>query len=178
MTIESCQLPEAMRMEPSTLAAASSYGIPAELIEGTSLEAERDAERVFVFLSSFCEAFDELHPELEVRNKWKSMFPARFLLELAAALRIIEWEQDGLTTPAMQLPQGWDALYEVLLDMARTDGTATLSLMVGRVFADYFAWNARSHIGGSIALDDLDDDQLADRIASFLWEHRNDLEAQ
>jgi hypothetical protein len=44
-----------------------------------------------------------------------------------------------------------------------------------QIFVESFAWSARAEIGGNVSLDAQLEDDLADKIAAFLWNHRHDL---
>jgi hypothetical protein len=37
----------------------------------------------------------------------------------------------------------------------------------------FFGWQATVEMGASIVVDDIDEAELADQIASFLWDHRH-----
>src|SRR5262249_32298005 len=97
---------------------------------------------------------------------------AKVLLELAAALRVWEWEMLDLVRGDMHLPNGEQTVRQVLLNSAKDELQPDLSLQLVKVFAEHFAWSSMRDLGAHILLDrlDTDEDQLVDYIARVLLE--------
>src|SRR5436190_11921557 len=84
--------------------------LPPDLVTAVAVEAARDAEYVVLFLDEFLDAMG-LRPAVGERIP----FPAAFLLDLGAALRILSWEQAGLHPQEVAgLPSAHEALENVL----------------------------------------------------------------
>lgn len=146
--------------------------LPRDLIEAQLYEAENDARRVAVYLDAFMETLRSEYPDPVKSVNWRTMFSAKVLLELAAALRVLEWEWSGVVRDDMQLPGAEHAARHVLLNAANDALQPDLSLQLVKVFAERFAWTARRKLRASVLLDNLgaDDDQLADYLANLLIE--------
>ena len=143
--------------------------IPVDLITVVAEEAARDADRVDLFLRSF-------GPEGSTNPP--SPLPAAFLLELAAALRLLVWEDCGLSTHLdAGLPPSRQALREVLLTPAAPEVTPgplneSLAYRVMVLFAERFAWAGREELDVDVAMGEADEDALLDALADFLWDNR------
>jgi len=104
------------------------------------------------------------------------VLPRTFLLNLAAALRLIHWELLGLQVHLEAgLPRAEEAFLGVLNSLSgepRGEGielaTAVLVLHIRQ-----FAWDARSEWHASVALGSLDGDEALDALAEFLWARRH-----
>jgi hypothetical protein len=109
--------------------------------------------------------------------------PAAFLLELAAVLQIGEWERQGLTAHLdVALPSYRDAADHLV---ARTKlgpsdfqgpNATRLSDLVNATWIEHFAWKGPALLSADIVFGDCDDDALAEQLASFLWEHHEELQ--
>jgi len=106
------------------------------------------------------------------------ILPAGFLLDLGAALRLLEWERRGLQA---HLQAGLPPARKALSDVCRTLGKqpdpaavppGTLASRVLAVFVERFAWNAWAELNAEVALDQADEEQVLEALADFLWEHR------
>jgi hypothetical protein len=165
-------------MELLLTEAASRLQVPEELLSGLAVEATADADRVAAFLETLFQIIKEENPGSDIIDGWRTMLPARFLRELAAALRLLEWERNQLVAPHMKLPQARDAIEKVFVDLSVITGRPDLSIQLTKVFAEFFAWNSREALGANVVLDKLNENDLADKIATFMWAHRHDLEAR
>jgi hypothetical protein len=144
---------------------------PAELVAGVAREAEADARRVCLFLGV---AGVSATPDRPVH------LPAGFLLDLAAALRLLCWEQAGLQPQSLgNLPDARHAIREVFGsatnppregESRRTD---SLALRVVTAYIAHFAWEARVELGADVILGEADEDAVLEALADFLWEHRH-----
>lgn len=148
---------------------------PPEFLDAVRNEAAIDAERVIAFLDSFSNEARKHHPGVPLSCGWRTNVSRTFLLELAAALRIFDWERQGIVHPRMNLPAAHSQLLPILQTMGQLDREPTLSRQCLQVFYDHFVWQVRQNIHASIALDELDD-ELVGSIAQFLWNHRHDWE--
>jgi hypothetical protein len=143
---------------------------PAELVAGVAREAEADARHVCLFLEAVGVSAT---PERPVP------LPAHFLLDLAAALRLLIWERSGLRPQNIgNLPLSRHALREVLLSAATAQRASAIGepgVLARRVVAawiDHFAWGARVELGVDVLLEEADDEALLEALADFLWDHR------
>ena len=150
--------------------AVSSALPPAELVEATAREAARDADRVGQLLHELGFVPSPDHP---VR------LPAAFLLDLGAALRLLDWELGGLHVHRdAGLPPAEQALHDAfrgLVESAGANGAADrdLARRVVALFAARLAWHGRPELGAEVALDHLDEDAMLDALAAFLWARRH-----
>ena len=136
---------------------------PPDLIQAVAREAERDADRVGLFLTTAA-----LTPPIHLR--------AEFLLNLGAALRLLQWEQAGIDLHARAgLPSGKQALLDVLAVAAGqaapdvVEYVRRLPLRVTALFVEEFAWTGRLELGADVTLDPADADALLEGLADFLW---------
>jgi hypothetical protein len=145
--------------------------LPDALVAAVAEDAARDADRVGLFLQARGLAGSPQRP---------ARLPAAFLLELAAALRLLAWEQAGLRAhlDAAGLPPAAQALRDLFLAATgRLPGppaspAGTLAYRVTALFAERFAWDARGELGAEVALGEADEDALLEALADFLWQHR------
>jgi hypothetical protein len=105
---------------------------------------------------------------------------AALLLELAAALRLDEWERRGIKHDiAPQLPAGGDAIAGVVEHWGGRETGAEDGALASAVFRAAIlrlAPHARPLLGADVpmpAADAVDVDALVDRLAAFLWQHRH-----
>src|SRR5437762_2599408 len=140
-------------------------GCPTELLSAVMMEADRDARRVGNYLTDFCAELGLTVPWGTNTADGSSPFPAAFLLELGAALRLLEWEALGLVREWMGLPRADDVLRTVVLNCASPDADLRLSRLVNRAYIDHFAWLGQQVLGADMVLDALDDDCVADAMA-------------
>jgi hypothetical protein len=98
--------------------------------------------------------------------------PARTLLELAAALRLLEWQQKTTGPRRHGAATCGEAIRHVLLNANKDELQSQLSLQIVRVFAENFAGSAMRDLGAHVLLDKLggDEHQLADYLAHLLLE--------
>lgn len=148
-------------------------GLPFGLVEAQLIEVEQDAWRVGTFLNAYMDAILENAPENLKRADWRGVFSAKVLLELAAALRILDWEKAGLVRQDMELPNGDEAIRQVLLNAASDELQPDLSLRLVKIFAENFAWHAMRDLGAHVLLGRLsvDEDRLADCLAQLLLQN-------
>jgi hypothetical protein len=140
---------------------------PPELIRALEDEASRSADNVASFLSEVGVRFN---PENPVR------FPRKFLLNLAAGLRLDTWESHGcFIHRELGLPAAEEvirAAVQSLTDLAI--GRPDLLEAAVRIFCERFAWNGRSDLNADVVLDDITDDAALEALAAFLWASRHD----
>ena len=108
--------------------------------------------------------------------------PAGFLLELAAVLQLGFWERQGLRT---RLPADLPTYHEASQSLAERaakgpaefdDLQATpISHLVTRAFIENFAWEGPDHLGADVIIGQVDEEQFADVLAEFVWQHRHEL---
>jgi hypothetical protein len=104
--------------------------------------------------------------------------PADFLLNLGAAMRLLVWEQAGITAHIEAgLPPALEATGRVFLEATQQPSrehrpNPWLSLAVFRLTVDLFAWTGRRNLRAEIRLEFPDEDALVEALARFLWDHR------
>jgi hypothetical protein len=107
---------------------------------------------------------------------------ADFLLNVAAALRIGVWERAGLRDALPDpLPPSGEALAAAashFLECAskpKSTETLGLSMQVFQVTQQHFARSGRQDLETDVLLsvEGLGEDELLERLADFLWEHRH-----
>jgi hypothetical protein len=137
-----------------------------EMEEYVKSEAERDADRVALFLRS--------HGVQGTREKPIAL-PMSFLLHLGAAMRLHHWEEQGFSLHRTAgLPDAGRAIKAAVQSL--TDpGTARTALCesVVRLSLDRFAWHGRRDLEADVALDEMIDDDALDALAEFLWASRH-----
>jgi hypothetical protein len=152
--------------------------LPSDLVRAVAQDAALDADRVGCFLDQLlgrCAAPAGDRPPL--------LLPPDFLLELAAALRLLAWETSGLRC---HLEAGLPPAQQALRDAFRWLKPATaapetsdvpdrLMPRVLALFIERLAWNGRAELGADFALGEPDEDVLTEAIADFLWSHRHNL---
>ena len=105
------------------------------------------------------------------------------LLELGFVLQLAYWELHGLRS---HLPEELPRVGEAATSLAkraaeRASGgefrrSEELSNQVFGVWWRRFAWNGRELLQADVVLGDIDEDQLIDVMAKFLWDHRHDIQ--
>jgi hypothetical protein len=144
---------------------------PPELIARVAEQATQDADLAAHILTTFGLG----PPPGQIRR-----FPATFLLDLAAASRLLAWEVTGLTLHREAgLPSARDALRDAFRDCAvlvadpsAPDPGASLSGAVIALTVDRLAWAGPAHLRAEVLLDTPDEDALVEAMARFLWGHR------
>jgi hypothetical protein len=136
------------------------------MVDAVSAAAARDADAVGQFLHDLGLAGTPQQP---------LKLPARFLLHLAAALRLSAWETQGFCFHHFAgLPPAPQAICDALQAFADSDANPDqLCIAVMRLSLERFAWNGLRDWNADIALDDLRDDQALDVLAEFLWANRD-----
>src|SRR5205085_993171 len=105
--------------------------------------------------------------------------PADFLLDLGAAMRLLAWEQAGLTLHRESgLPPAAEAATQVFLDAVpsaagRRWPNLWLCKAVLRLSVDRFAWAGGRDLRADVLLGFPDEDALVEALAGFLWDHRS-----
>ena len=142
---------------------------PPELIASVAERAAEDANLVAQFLG----AADLIPPE--GGNK---RLPARVLLGLGAAMRLLTWEVGGLDLARLGLPAPDVAVLDALgVPENPTHGPRSpvpfLSSVVFRFGVERLAWCGPATLGAEVLLDDLDEDALVEVLARYLWDRRH-----
>lgn len=124
-------------------------------------QSERDAERVHHFLSA-----------LGFKQIWN--LPIIFLLNVAAALRLIHWEMQGFKIHLdAGIISGDEALDNALLSWTEEDSPAEpLMPKVLDLSLQHIAWEGRSLLGADFTIA-CDEDQMIDAIARFCVKNRH-----
>jgi hypothetical protein len=159
----STHLVELPRMDAKYALAVSD--LPTDMVASVADSAARDADRVGLFLHEL---------GLSASPDQPRSLPARFLLHLAAALRLLVWETQGFffhhdagLPPARQAIR--DA-FHALHDPNANPSAFCVSVL--RLSLERFAWNGPRDLQADIALDDLNEDAALDVLAEFLWASR------
>lgn len=115
-------------------------------------------------------------------DKPTTCFPAAFLIELGAVLEMGLWERQGLRAYLnSDLPTFREAAAQLAARAKQGPGAfegpeaAPLSRRVLRVWMEQFAWEGRDHFAADVVLGRVDEDQFADLLADFIWQHRHEL---
>jgi hypothetical protein len=108
--------------------------------------------------------------------------PAGFLLELGAMLQLAVWELAGIRT---HLNAGLPSAHEAAADLTRRASENPSSfndnqsaILLRRLFplwVERLAWNGQTQFGTEVQIDTVGEDELVDRLAEFLWQHRGSL---
>jgi hypothetical protein len=148
--------------------------LPPELIQAVAREAARDADHVAAFLDQL-----GLRPTGDRASPPPPRLPAWFLLEVAAGLRLWQWEHNGLRLHLEGgLPPAREALHGVFRRLAAaagdpaSGGDTPLSARVLGLFAERLAWSGRSDLDGDLLLGDADEDELVGALEDLIWTHR------
>jgi hypothetical protein len=135
--------------------------------------AHADAEHVAGFLKRW------LKP---LRLGRDTPFPAEFLLELAAIVRIAAWQQAGLAADLGTFPPAQELLENLIRQfladpmsfeleapaVRRGLGSQVVSTWIARC-----AWKGPSETGADVWLGEIDEGLLLELMADFLYEIRN-----
>jgi len=138
-------------------------------VEAVARGAARDANGVGLFLNEL---------GLRVSPDRPLLLAAGFLLDLGAALRLLEWERRGLQAHLQAgLPPARIALWDVCRTLGKQPDPAAvppgaLASRVLAVFVERFAWNARAELNAEVVLAEGDEEQVLEALADYLWEHR------
>ena len=140
---------------------------PAELINYLRNEAVRDADRTADVLKRI-----GLFPVSNARFT----YTREFLLEFGAALRIWYWQTQGTNVASLGLPDARPAAQAVLHEAFRRHEDPSLPLpnlelskAVLRITVNGWAWSGQEHLQADVRLDSIDEDNLIDVMADFLW---------
>lgn len=144
---------------------------PPALVAAIAGEAARNADRVGQFLHALGLVPQKGQPPLAL--------PRKFLLGLAAALRLLDWEIQGFH---VHLDAGLPSAREALVRVFRAVFAAgsleyhvDLRRHVLGLFIERFAWNGRAELDADFALGDVNEDELVEALADFLWSQRHAL---
>jgi hypothetical protein len=141
-------------------------GFPPDCLAFVAIEAARDADVTTFFLGTL--GF-QASPGKPVR------LPARFLLHLGAALRLLRWEVHGFYYHrAAGLPDAAEAIREALL--SAQDPAADpkeFCVAVLRLTVERFAWAGCAVMAADVAVDELADEQALEALAEYLWANRH-----
>jgi hypothetical protein len=140
-------------------------------VEAIEAHADADADHAATFLDTLI-GRQPTDPPLPL--------PAEFLLDLAAGLRLLLWEQAGLNPQAIAgLPPARQVLRQVLLSISNpwpefpsAEPPGTLARRVLAAFVDHFAWTARVELDAEVVLSEPDEEAVLEALADFLWQHR------
>jgi hypothetical protein len=145
--------------------------LPEALTRAITLHAERHAARVIAYFDA-TGLFQSKPAEL----------PAAFYLEFPAVLELERWERLGLRRHIdVDLPTYREAVDQLVARWnkgpAEFDGpmAAPLSHQVLQVWADHFAWDGQELLETDVIVGELDEDEFDDRLAEFIWNHRDEL---
>ena len=147
--------------------------LPDALIRAATHHAERQADLTVAYLHR-----TGLFKSKPVR------LPEALLLELAAVLELGLWEQQDLRRHLdVDLPDYREAARQLadrcMKGPAEFDGlnAAPLSTRVLRIWMENFAWDGLDTLGAEVVLGNVDENQFANVLADFVWQHRHALNA-
>ena len=140
--------------------------VPADRITAVASGAARDADRVGLFLHE---------RGLSASPDQPRRLPAGFLLHLAAALRLLLWERQGVffhqAAGLPSAPQAIRAAFHALHDPDADPSPFCVQVL--RLSLERFAWNGPCDLHADIALDDRSEDAALDVLAEILWTSRH-----
>ena len=146
--------------------ALSEADFACDLVTAVTVDAARDASRVVFFLDAL---------GLEATPEKPMSLPSRFLLQLGAALRLLDWEAQGFSFHrAVGLPEAREVIRHAFGSL--NDSTVDwkdLCVCVLRLSLERFAWHGWRDLAADVAVDDLDDDAALDALAEYLWATRH-----
>jgi hypothetical protein len=154
----------------ATPPASNTFGFPTDLVAAITDEAALDADRVGQFLQS-CGL--RVSPDRPIR------LPSSFLMDLGAALRLLDWEQAGIR---VHLDAGLPTAEQLLCDILEsvtgvrsspsTLPLGTLTCRVVALFAERFSWHGRKELAADVIVDEADEEDILETLADFLWKNR------
>lgn len=138
---------------------------PADMVNAVAASAARDADAVGFFLRAL---------GLSASPDQPCRLPARFLLHLAAALRLLLWVTQGFFFhQAAGLPSARQAIRDAFQALHNPNADPSeFCVRVVRLSLERFAWNGPRDLYADVALDDLHDESTLDVLAEFLWASR------
>lgn len=154
--------------------------LPPEQVASLAELADRAAELTATYLA-----------ELGFRGSADEplFLPPNFLLDLGAALCLVEWDDRGLVFHRRAgLPAGRDAVLDAIAAAIRAvpglpvppayrtrvvRPSGVLSVIVCRLAAEELAWAGRPLLGADIVLDAVDDAVLVEGLAQLAWHFRH-----
>ncbi|MHB8957523.1 MAG: hypothetical protein ACYC4U_31565 [Pirellulaceae bacterium] len=105
--------------------------------------------------------------------------PHKFLLELAAVIQLGIWEHEGFRVHIEQGLPSYEQAVTGLLERSQQGvqafhdlGTDSLCSQMVVIHWQYFAWEADTILGKTVAVQVGSEDELAAALAEFLWENR------
>jgi hypothetical protein len=141
---------------------------PGELVTALTLEAARHANLVASFLNAL-----GFVPTPQAPIRWN----ADFLLELAAAMCLLDWEWSGLNIHRdAGLPSALDIVRNAFRNLAEgkmipNGGELPRRVMI--LFVERFAWHARRDWNAAVTLGTLNEESALDALAEYLWTRRH-----
>ena len=136
--------------------------LPPEMVAAAAVDAERQAQWVAQFLGALGEGALPKN-----RLTWQ------FLLHLGAALRLLQWEEQGFVFHRqVGLPEAHQAIRDAMGSLKAADPTG-FCVKVLRLSIERFAWDGPRELGADMALDDWTEDTALDTLAEYLWATRN-----
>jgi hypothetical protein len=138
---------------------------PPEMVAAVPANAERDAESVACFLH---------HLGLEGEPDNPLPLPPGFLLYLASALRLLDWETQGFSSHREAgLPEVRAAIIDAFRQVDDPNADAKpFCVAVLRLAVERFAWGGQTELGADVALEDPQEELLLEALADFLWANR------
>jgi len=148
---------------------------PLDLVQAIIHEAMTEADMVGTFLSAL-----GLAPVGAGQERKPVHMPAALLLGLGAAMRLLRWEQSGVCA---HLPHNLPPSQEVICQLfglaasprpSELDPLAReLMLRLFTVWLRWCAWSGPGLLDADFVLGDIEEDELVEVLAAFLWKHRD-----
>jgi hypothetical protein len=143
----------------------------AEYIQALMIEAERQAVLVNTFLTTLSAA-----PGFRWLAKRPVALPEGFLFGLGSALRLSQWEAQGLAAYlGASLPSATEAVLDVfraVLDEKARARTAKFIAELQRLYFSRFSWMASIELDADMLLGNSSEDALVDAVADLVWKFR------
>jgi hypothetical protein len=144
-------------------------GLPDELVTAVAADAARNAAHIGLFLKTLCR---------KLPSCWPMPFPAGFLADLGAAVRLMIWEKSGLRVHLdAGLPPAEKALRDVMLSLPCRQSKPwpppadSLAMQVFDLSIERFAWSAHVELDADVAVEEADEDAILEVLAKFLLPH-------
>lgn len=150
----------------------------AQLADAFAIAAQRNADRIAALVAELLAPGGTGRAASADGYEASDLQPA-LLLELAAVIHLREWETTGLIELVdLGLPTADEAIEQIatklengFVGFANID-SASLWYQINAIWCGSIAWEGEVVLGATIAIGPLDEDDLLDALANFLWTNR------
>jgi hypothetical protein len=146
--------------------------LPTDLANTGLFNGMQEADYVAMLLDCLAE-----YPPWEWLTQRPIKLPYDFLLGLGTAMRLWVWELNNVRIHLdAGLPPAYDAMLGAFRSVSDPDAAARLRALRTELHAlivKRFAWNGRPEFDAEIILGDVNEDDLVESVAQFLWSRRH-----